>query len=40
MKKWVLIALLVLFCAINFTTLTWGSFDTNKWQAFGSDDKG
>jgi hypothetical protein len=40
MKKLVLIVLLLVFCAINFTTLTWGGVDMTKWQIYGSDDKG
>jgi hypothetical protein len=38
MKKFVLLILLVMFCTINFTALTYGGVDLSKWQVFGTDD--
>ncbi len=38
MKKLVLFFVIVMFCTINFTALTWGGVDLSKWQGFGTDD--
>lgn len=39
MKKLVLLVVLALVLSANFTALTWGGVDLDKWVVFGTNDE-